>query len=286
MNDLSEKQAQKEKENDSDSEDGFSDNEESKTAGTDALNAPAYDIPRVDDIPVISKLAKLKEREKVANMDGAQQVQYQKDKRLEGVTKVIEGDADQLETHFVENPFIKIREKAAKKEREGKVILAGDDLEMEAQQNKDVYVMEDSGKMHVQDLETIDREKNEKKKNESDADTDEEAEVKKGSSRQLRKEIKTFNLQKKSSNSMSIFKNKSMTQQAKRSFQQSQGHNEKFTGGAYKSAKGKGDVLKAGKLEPFSYIQLNPKMINRRHKAQAVKSFSKVVNFGKKADKR
>jgi len=32
------------------------------------------------------------------------------------------------------------------------------------------------------------------------------------------------------------------------------GHIEKFSGDAYKSSKGKGDVIKAGQHEPFSYI--------------------------------
>ena len=65
-----------------------------------------------------------------------------------------------------------------------------------------------------------------------------------------------------------------------------EGHLTKFSSDAYKSAKGKGDVLKAGKLEPFSYIQLNPRLLNKRHKQKAIKSFSKVVSFGKKLDKR
>ena len=64
------------------------------------------------------------------------------------------------------------------------------------------------------------------------------------------------------------------------------GHIEKFSGDQYKSAKGKGDVIKAGKLEPFSYIQLNPRLLNKRHKQKAINSFTKVVSFGKKADKR
>jgi len=45
-------------------------------------------------------------------------------------------------------------------------------------------------------------------------------------------------------------------------------------------------VIKAGKLEPFSYIQLNPRMLNKRNKQHAINSFSKVVDFGKKIDKR
>jgi len=52
-----------------------------------------------------------------------------------------------------------------------------------------------------------------------------------------------------------------------------QGHIEKYSGDVYKSAKGKGDVLKAGKLEPFSYIQLNPTLLNKRKKQQAISSF-------------
>ena len=31
------------------------------------------------------------------------------------ITDFIEQDADEMETHFVENPFIKIREKASRK---------------------------------------------------------------------------------------------------------------------------------------------------------------------------
>lgn len=60
----------------------------------------------------------------------------------------------------------------------------------------------------------------------------------------------------------------------------------KYSGSAYQSTKGKGDVLKAGKYEPFAYIQLNPKMLNKRHKEKAVKSFEGVVSHGKKIGKR
>lgn len=123
--------------------------------GLDHLNSNAMDIPRVDDIPIISKLAK--ESEKLAQMDGGQQVEYKKKKKMSSVNQVIEADEDQLETHFVENPFIKIREKVAKKQRDGKVILAADDLEMQAaEKDKDVYIMQESGKMVVRDLEAID----------------------------------------------------------------------------------------------------------------------------------
>jgi ribosomal RNA-processing protein 12 len=80
-----------------------------------------------------------------------------------------------------------------------------------------------------------------------------------------------------------IQKKKSQVQLARL---KNQGHIEKFSGDTYKSSKGKGDVLKAGKLEPFSYIQLNPALLNKRKKQQAINSFSKVVTFGKKVDKK
>ena len=37
------------------------------------------------------------------------------------ITDFIEKDADEMETHFVENPFIKIREKASRKQLESRL---------------------------------------------------------------------------------------------------------------------------------------------------------------------
>jgi len=56
----------------------------------------------------------------------------------------------------------------------------------------------------------------------------------------------------------------------------------KHSGDAYKSTKGQGDVLKQGRYEPFAYIKLNPKMLNKRNKEKAVKSFEQVVSSGKR----
>ncbi len=64
------------------------------------------------------------------------------------------------------------------------------------------------------------------------------------------------------------------------------GHIVKYSGNVYKSNKGQGDVLKKGKYEPFAYIQLNPKMLNKRNKDKAVKTFETVVSHGKKIGKR
>lgn len=130
----------------------------------------------------------------------------------------------------------------------------------------------------------------------SDTDSDDETAVgsRKGSAvsgNALRKIIKNQRNSQGASaiarQTSGINKSKSEMQQArKKMVQKSQGHHEKFSGDVYKSNKGKGDVIKAGKLEPFSYIQLNPGLLNKRKKQQAVNSFSKVVTFGKKQDKR
>lgn len=63
-------------------------------------------------------------------------------------------------------------------------------------------------------------------------------------------------------------------------------HIVKQSGDVYKSAKGAGDVLKPGKHEPYAYIKLNPGMLNKRSKKQAVEAFAGVVSHGKKTDKR
>ena len=159
--------------------------------------------------------------------------------------------------------------------------------------------MEDSGKMHVQDLEKAQHDKEAKAKRRSkegygvDSDTDSGDDVaiaKKGSnSREMKNALKRHNLTQRNQSSSGIQKNKSMIQKSRHraaAANATSGHIEKFSGDSYKSAKGKGDVIKAGKLEPFSYIQLNPRLLNKRHKQKAINSFTKVVNFGKKVDKR
>ena len=142
--------------------------------------------------------------------------------------------------------------------------------------------------MVVKDLEQEDAKKKKDKDDDDDSDDDEKVKSKKGAtSSQLRKMIKgkgAASLVARNT-TQKIGKAKTQVQMARKSTQ-SGGHVEKFSADAYKSSKGKGDVLKAGKHEPFSYIQLNPRLLNRRKKHLAVQSFSKVVTFGKKQDKR
>ena len=83
--------------------------------GADLLQAPALDIPRVDDIPVVSRLANKTEQERLDDMDGEQQLEYKLQANREKVNKIMHNDDDQLETHFVENPYIRLRQRASQR---------------------------------------------------------------------------------------------------------------------------------------------------------------------------
>ena len=170
--------------------------------------------------------------------------------------------------------------------------------------DRDIFIAQESGKMHIKDLEqeTLDkdarRQKRRKEGYDVDSDTDSEDEAagakklqKAHSAGELRKFIKSQKASKGASTfvsrkeaSSSIGKKRPPPRSAAKVGRS--GHFEKHSGADYKSGKGKGDVLKAGKHEPFSYIQLNPRLLNKRNRQQAVNSFKKVVSFGKKTDKR
>eukprot|EP01094_Clydonella_sp_ATCC50884_P016458 TRINITY_DN2733_c0_g1_i1.p1 TRINITY_DN2733_c0_g1~~TRINITY_DN2733_c0_g1_i1.p1 ORF type:complete len:1398 (-),score=627.33 TRINITY_DN2733_c0_g1_i1:357-4478(-) len=58
------------------------------------------------------------------------------------------------------------------------------------------------------------------------------------------------------------------------------------TGVEYKAKKGKGDVKKKGKVDPYAYIPLNPKQLNKRHRNTSKKQFSNIVKSKSKRNKR
>jgi ribosomal RNA-processing protein 12 len=53
------------------------------------------------------------------------------------------------------------------------------------------------------------------------------------------------------------------------------------SGKQYSAKKAKGDMLRPGKLEPYAYIPLQPKFLNKRKKAQSVKQFAPFTKKGK-----
>ena len=89
--------------------------EESEEEGGDTLQATQLDIPINIDIPIVSKLAKLTEKERLEQLDPEERANQIKTQRLQKVTSVMQDSVDDLETHFVENPYIKLRERASQK---------------------------------------------------------------------------------------------------------------------------------------------------------------------------
>lgn len=58
----------------------------------------------------------------------AEDVEMDVEETKRKIADFIQQDADEMETHFVENPFIKIREKASRKLLESKLQMGADDL--------------------------------------------------------------------------------------------------------------------------------------------------------------
>lgn len=78
--------------------------EEPEVRGTDNFaSSHKFDIPIAHDIPVLSHLA-------AKSRDKPQQ------KSAKGLSEQMEVEDLEFETHFVENPFIKTRERASKKQ--------------------------------------------------------------------------------------------------------------------------------------------------------------------------
>jgi len=80
------------------------------------------DIPFGLNIPVVSQLAKdaYRQEQKSKKAKTAEDIEMDVEETKRRITDFIEKEEDELETHFVENPFIKIREKASRKVLESK----------------------------------------------------------------------------------------------------------------------------------------------------------------------
>merc|ERR1719427_1619247 len=57
-------------------------------------------------------------------------------------------------------------------------------------------------------------------------------------------------------------------------------------GAEYRNKKGRGDVKKAGKHDPYAYIPMTHKALNKRKQAKAKGQFSSVISAAKKGAKR
>lgn len=129
------------KADDSQSEDSddSSDSDDEQT-GTDVLQSSArLDIPIVRDIPILSQLAKQEKTPK---------------KEIKKVSEVMDVEEVELETHFVENPFIRVRERANKKQLDSKAMMTAEQIEEDAM-NADIVLLSAGGKFRINDLEQM-----------------------------------------------------------------------------------------------------------------------------------
>jgi hypothetical protein len=160
----------------------------------------------------------------------------------------------------------------------------------------DIVRMDEGGKIMIRDLEQTEREAQERKtRKRTRADVvgyghgeDVDSEIEEEEIRVMQKQIRDSRSRKVQE---PVRRGQSPAPLRKRdakaaSHGQGGGHTVKASGDQYKSAKGKGDMLKSGTHEPYAYIKLNPEMLNPKKKNQAVASFAGVVSHGKKVDKR
>lgn len=98
------------------------------------------DIPQEFDIPVVSNLAGKGEKR------GKDELMKE---RKQKVLNVIEAGEEDLETHFVENPFIKMREKALLKNQKN---MSEQQLKGNME-DEDIILIKESGKFVIKDTE-------------------------------------------------------------------------------------------------------------------------------------
>jgi len=136
-----------EKNADDSASDDSDDSEDDDEDGNDRLQVDgAMDIPTAHNIPIVSQLIKKEKLNKVEKkLD-----KYATTKTK--VTEFIEKDENHIESHFVENPFIKIREKASRKQLEANKQLHEDDL-VDDDEDQDIVLMKEDNKYVVKDLE-------------------------------------------------------------------------------------------------------------------------------------
>ena len=115
------------------------------------------------NIPIVSQLAKeaqLREAKSKKSMT-TKDKEMDREEAKRKINDFIEKNEDELETHFVENPFIKIREKASRKQVDSKIHMGATDLQEDADTTaqRDIYFHKEENKFMIQDLEQMDVDK-------------------------------------------------------------------------------------------------------------------------------
>ena len=91
------------------------------------------------------------------------------------------------------------------------------------------------------------------------------------------KDINAYTRQQKLENKEINLREREKSTKKLKSGETKKSHFVKFSGDEYKSSAGKGDVLLKGKLDPFAYIQLNPKSAIDKNNKSNIKVFEKIM---------
>lgn len=81
-------------------------------------------------------------------------------KKNNQIDDLFEKEQNEIETHFVENPFIRLREKTSKKQMEAKQGLAAEELEAGIQtRDQDIILLKEEQKFVIKDFEQMEIDK-------------------------------------------------------------------------------------------------------------------------------
>ncbi len=202
-----------------------------------------------------------------------------------------------------------MRERASSKNLDGKTRLGAaqlragaaldgdaDMMDEEQAKKEDIILVKESGKFMINDLELLQMQSKQAGKKRMRIETAKESDDDQSSvgdnvsdessdADEDKKKMRNATKRQRTSD-QGNFKTRDQSKKRFAKKKEDDGHFVKYSANAYKSAKGEGDTLKAGKYEPFAYIQLNPKMLNKRYKTKAIQSFEGIVSHGKKINKR
>lgn len=189
---------------------------------------------------------------------------------------VMDAEELEVETHFVENPFIKTRERAHKKALDQQQMMTADQMLLEQDAEKmDIVRVDEKGKYIIRDLEQMEiDEKQKKMKKRLRADVvgyghgeDVDSDLEGGDDlNDVKRKIKDSRQKRPGVEQSKTLRPATLAAPMRKRDVKASGHIVKASGDQYKSGKGKGDMLKAGTHEPYAYIKLNPEMLHPKRK--------------------
>jgi len=266
---------------DSDDESSESDSDDDEYAKRDA-NIADFDIPVVRHLKEIE-----------AGND--EETKGEKPDRKAQVEKVLQTVDDEFSSHFYDNPILLVKKRKAERKRLEEINKRQIDREERIRNRKevddedDLFYEKKTRKFVVKDTMKNERQVKQAQKRKR-VERDEYI------NQVLPKEVRQMiDLEEKA---RSVHKRKRVNEKEDiddfvpmkyvnkgKNDKSKEGHFIKQSGSSFKGKGGKSDILKSGQYEPYAYIKLNPKMINKRFRDKAVKSFGTVVEK-KKQDKR